>query len=233
MFSGDKMNYQSWKAAFLACIDSAQATGEYELLQLRQCLSGALRAIENLAHSTMAYNVAKERLGRKLGGKRCQMSICFEDLEKFRQIRPGHTKDLEEFTDLLEITVIKLKEADQHYELGDGSLYSKLQQKLPESMLARYYRWISESRTNKSVVAFKTWVFEESQFQTIASETVHGVTGVIENNQPTHSAHAWNSQQTFFGRMLDHSSTERKFCEIKSYPTDWWSRGSTLGTPWF
>ena len=26
-FSGNKRNYQSWKAAFLACIDSAPATG--------------------------------------------------------------------------------------------------------------------------------------------------------------------------------------------------------------
>ena len=39
-FSGDKQNYQSWKAAFLACIDSAPATSEYKLLQLRQYLSG-------------------------------------------------------------------------------------------------------------------------------------------------------------------------------------------------
>lgn len=35
VFSGDKRTYQSWKAAFLACIDSAPATGEYKLLQLR------------------------------------------------------------------------------------------------------------------------------------------------------------------------------------------------------
>ena len=100
MFSGDKRNYQSWKAAFLACIDSAQATGEYKLLQLRQCLSQkALRAIENLRHSVKAYDVAKERLERKFGGKRRQILVYFEDLEKFRQIRPGHTIDLEELAD--------------------------------------------------------------------------------------------------------------------------------------
>ena len=55
-FSGNKRNYQSWKAAFLACIDSAPATGEYKLLQLRQYLSGeALNVIENLGHSSTAY----------------------------------------------------------------------------------------------------------------------------------------------------------------------------------
>ena len=55
-FAGDKRTYQSWKAAFLACIDSAPATGEYKLLQLRQYLSGeALKTIENLGQSAFAY----------------------------------------------------------------------------------------------------------------------------------------------------------------------------------
>ena len=45
-FTGDKRHYLSWRAAFLACIDSAPATGEYKLLQLRQYLSGeALKVI--------------------------------------------------------------------------------------------------------------------------------------------------------------------------------------------
>ena len=40
VFHGDKRTYQSWKAAFLACIDNAPATPEYKLLQLRQYVSG-------------------------------------------------------------------------------------------------------------------------------------------------------------------------------------------------
>ena len=34
VFAGDKRAYPSWRAAFIACIDSAPATGEYKLLQL-------------------------------------------------------------------------------------------------------------------------------------------------------------------------------------------------------
>ena len=87
VFTGDKRTYQSWKAAFLACIDSAPATGEYKLLQLRQYLSGeALKVIENLRHSATAYEAAKERLERTYGGKRGQIVIYLEDLENFRQI---------------------------------------------------------------------------------------------------------------------------------------------------
>ena len=32
VFSGDKRVYRNWKAAFMACVDTAPATGEYKLL---------------------------------------------------------------------------------------------------------------------------------------------------------------------------------------------------------
>ena len=130
MFSGDKRKYQSWKAAFLACIDSAPATGEYKLLQLRQYLSGeALNVIENMGHSSTAYEAAKERLERKYGGRRRQIAMYIEELEQFKQIKSGNARDLDKFADLLDIAIINLKEANQTQELGDGSLYAKLQRK--------------------------------------------------------------------------------------------------------
>ena len=72
--------YQNWKAAFIACIDSASATGEYKLLQLGQYLTGeALKSIENLGHSAVAYEAAKECLGWKYRGKRRQTAIYLEE----------------------------------------------------------------------------------------------------------------------------------------------------------
>ena len=122
----------------MACVDTAPATGEYKLLQLRQCLSGeALSVIENLGHSASAYEVAKERLERRYGGKRRQVALYLEDLESFQKIRPGNAKDLEKFADILEIAIINLKETGHHNELGDGFLYGKLRTKLTESMLAK------------------------------------------------------------------------------------------------
>ena len=100
--SGEKKNYQSWKAAFLSCIDSARATAEYKLLQLPQYLSGdALKVIDSLGHSATAYEAAKDRLERKYGGKRRQIAIYLEELDQFRQIRHGNARDIEEFADLL------------------------------------------------------------------------------------------------------------------------------------
>ena len=99
----------------------------------------------NLNQSSISdFEAAKDRLERKYGGKRRQIALYLEELEQFRQVRLGNARDLEQFADLLDIAIINLKEADQQYELRDGSLYMKLQRKLPESMLARYHRWIFE-----------------------------------------------------------------------------------------
>ena len=114
IFTGDKRSYRNWNAAFM-------------LLQLRQCQSGeALNVIENMGHSAAAYEAAKERLERRYGGKRRQVAVYLEDLDKFQQIRPGNTQDLEQFADLLEIAIMNLKETGHHNELGDGFLYGKL-----------------------------------------------------------------------------------------------------------
>ena len=90
-FSGNK-HYQSWKSAFVACIDKAPATPEFKLLQLRQCLQEEpLRVAEKLGHSPVAYEAAKKCLERKYGGERRLISLCLDELEAFRPIKDGHT----------------------------------------------------------------------------------------------------------------------------------------------
>ena len=48
---------------------------------------------------------------------RRQIAIYLEDSDNFRQVRPGNSKDLEQFADLLDIAIINLKETNQHHEL--------------------------------------------------------------------------------------------------------------------
>ena len=136
VFSGDKRSYG--KAAFMACVDKAPATPEYKLLQLKKYLSGeALKAVESLGHSAEAYEAAKNRLERKYREQRCQINFYMEELDQFRPIRAGFAKDLDKLADLLDMTVINLKEAGRQEELGHGTLYLKIQKKMTESML--YY----------------------------------------------------------------------------------------------
>ena len=73
--------------------------------------------------------------------------------------------------------MINLKEAGQEYELGDCSLYTMLQRKLSEAMPARYHRCFFVNSKKKSVIALRTWIMQEAEFQTIASETIRDLTG--------------------------------------------------------
>ena len=93
-------------------------------------------------------------------------------------------------------------------------MYGKLQTKLTESMLAKYHRWVFETQTPESVVVFNTRVFHESTFQTIASETVHGITGTLRNYQSSPVSPTCNSQRTFFGEMTDYNRINNTSCQI-------------------
>ena len=226
VFSGDKKTYQNWRAAFMACVDQAPATAEYKLLQLRQCLAGeALRAIESLGHSATAYQTAKERLDRKFGGQRHQIALYLEELDNFRPIRPGNSKDIERYADLLDIAIVNLKEANRSEELQDGLLYMKLQKKLPATMLAAYHRWIFENRKKESVEVLREWAIQESEFHIRALETIQGM-----NSEKPEGRITRGDQRTFFGRSGPQpkrvvESRERRNCKICSKPHGAWACG--------
>ena len=150
-------------------------------------------------------------MGRKFGGRRRQIALYLEELEQFRQIRPGNAKDIEEFADLLDIVMINLQEAGHHHELGDGSLYNKLQRKIPETMLGRYQRWMFENNREESVISLRTWVLQEAEFQTIASEKVRGVSGKL-SDEPTRSRSRYGNQRTFFGETTDGRKSPKSHC---------------------
>ena len=214
VFTGDKKNYQNWKAAFTACIDQAPATAEYKLLQLKQCLGGeALKAIDSLGHSAAAYEAAKERLERKYGGQRRQIALYLEEIDNFRPVQSGNFKDLEKYTDLLDIAIINLKEANRQEELSDGLLYVKLQKKLPTSMLARYHRWIYENYKIESVEVLREWVIQETGFQIRAVETIQGFTTRSETRGTSRDA-----PFTFFGRsnsgFKTEAQTKSRICKL-------------------
>ena len=59
-----------------------------------------------------------------------------EELENIKSLRPGNAGDIERFADLLDVTVLNVKEANRHDELGKGTLYISLCKKLNEGMLA-------------------------------------------------------------------------------------------------
>lgn len=178
MFSGKKKDYEFWKSAFTACVDKTASSDEYKFLQLRQYLSGeALKCVEGLGHTAAAYNAAKERLERKFGGVRRKVNRFIEEIENFPVMKCENPKQIERFADLLDITIINMKENDAE-DLSSNFMYQQLMKKLPESMIVRYQRWLHHNDEKESVETLKEWVLRESEFSNIAHEAKYG----LDNN---------------------------------------------------
>ena len=79
-------------------------------------------------------------------------------------------KALEKFADMLERAVINLKENDRQSDLKDGTLYTIILEKIPEKLLAQYYRWIKENQEHESLKKLKDWIAEEAEYRIQAAE---------------------------------------------------------------
>ena len=66
-------------------------------------------------------------------------------------------------------------------------------------MLASYHRWVYENNISESVITLKTWVIQESEFQTIANETIHGFTCPSADIQTKRYISNYDESRTFFG----------------------------------
>lgn len=204
IFTGDKKRYPAWKSAFTACVDKAPATAEYKLLQLKQYTSGAaLKAIENLGHSAASYEAAKERLEQKFGGERRQVAIYLEDLDQFPAMKVESATQIEKFADILDVAVLNMKEANRDDDLKDGSLYLRLQRKMPETMLARFHRWIAENDETESVETLRDWVNQESRYHTIAHETISGLNAKTSQSNNSIQSSRKPVQRTFYSNKAN------------------------------
>ena len=90
-------------------------------------------------------------------------------------MREGNERDLEKFLEVLDGIVVNLKDANQQAELGNGSLYITLQQKFNKELLFKYKQWVSDNHQTENVSTLREFIDTESEFLTIASETISGV----------------------------------------------------------
>ena len=60
-------------------------------------------------------------------------------------------RQLDKFADLVERTVVTLKENKQNSDLEGGDLYAIVLEKIPQSLLSQYYRWIKEKGKQESL----------------------------------------------------------------------------------
>ena len=74
------------------------------------------------------------------------MAIYLEELKNLKPVRCGNSSDLEQFADILDTTIINLEGNGNYGELGDGSLYLRLQKKFTEIMLRQCQRWVYQQK---------------------------------------------------------------------------------------
>ena len=102
---------------------------------------------------------------------------------------------MENFADVLDITIVNWRVAGRYDELGNGSLYIKLQKKILQILLSQYHRWLYEKDKVESVQILRERVIQEAEFQTVAHEAIHGIADVNlkKGNQRTHltSGNKW------------------------------------------
>ena len=66
-----------------------------------------------------------------------------------------NARSLEKFADLLDVAVVNISQSEGLDDLKKGSLYLRLQRKLPDTMLTRYHRWVYENKETESVITLR------------------------------------------------------------------------------
>ena len=190
IFSGNKMDFQRWNTAFTSCVDMTSLSPQFKMLRLEACLAGeAANTIKGLGYSLEAYEAAKSRLFRKYGGSRRQVQSHLEELKRLQSIQDNNAKQLETFADILERAVITLKENDRNSDLEGGALHTIILEKIPERLLAQYYRRLDEKKYRDSLETLKDWVSEEAAYQIQATEIKNGISNQDRNEQPRNGKH--------------------------------------------
>ena len=90
---------------------------------------------------------------------------------------------MDKFADALERTIVVLKDNSLHTDLGVGTLYEIVVEKLPENLLKDYHCWIKERGKNKTMETLNEWVAVEADLQTQASEVKHGFIRKYEDSK--------------------------------------------------
>ena len=100
-----------------------------------------------------------------------------------RPVNEGDPKSMDKFADALERTIVVLKDNSLHADLGGGTLYGIVVEKLSENLLKDYYRWVKEQGKNETMETLNEWVAVEADLQTQASEVKHGFTRKHEDSK--------------------------------------------------
>ena len=107
------------------------------MLRLESCLAGGVaKMVKAPGYMDNEYEATKARLNQKYGGNRQQVQAHLDELRKMRPIHADNPRKLERFANIVERTVVSLKENKKFADLEGGTLYATVLEKLPQALLS-------------------------------------------------------------------------------------------------
>ena len=95
-------------------------------------------------NSELIFFENESKIESKVWRKSATGSGAIDELRKLKPINAENPRELKKFADLVEGTVVTLKENKQNSDLEGGTLYAIVMEKIPQSLLSQYFRWIKE-----------------------------------------------------------------------------------------
>ena len=220
-FDGNKATFEEFWCLFDSLVDKSSEPVNIKMARFRECLSGrALEAIRGLGVSEAEYKEAKEIIQSKFGGERRQLRAYMEELEKTQPLRNNDVSSFDRFTDLVRVTVAKLKAEGREAELGEGSLHGQLVKKLSSQQVESYSRWLNVHSKTPSVTNLCDWLKKEVAIKMEAAEMAHGLEQKPLGDPPFKRASGLKPR-TFFSEVDKKSNQQRppcQFCGQNSHP---------------
>ena len=147
-------------------MDETNLSAQFKMLRLESCLVGeATEMVKGPGYLDHVYEATKARMNQKYRGNRRQVQAHIDELRKMTPINADNPRELERFANIVERTVVSLKENDKFANLEGGTLYAIVLEKLPQALLSQYYRWVKEKGSKESLEELRHWVAEEAEYQ--------------------------------------------------------------------
>ena len=153
MFTGNPLEYPSWKCAFETLIESKSIQPTHRIHYLKKYLGGEAKAAVECTFYVntdlnVAFNEAKETLDRRYGNSFLISEAIRDKLYKWPIIKPGDGLGLRAFADYLQQCNMAMKTVDGLSILNDCRENRRLLAKLPDCLIERWSRIVSKESTS-------------------------------------------------------------------------------------
>ena len=153
VFSGDPIQYPSWKAAFNMLIDQRNIPPGERIYYLKRYLGGSVRqVVENyfLLSTDDAYDKARALLDERYGDPFIIANAFRNKLESWPKINVKDPNALMKFSDFLKQCLSAMQTITSLNILNDNQENRKMLSKIPDWLVNRWNRYVAQRKEQKA-----------------------------------------------------------------------------------